>query len=191
MKKLFFTILIVIIISAFTGCSLFPSFNQPTQATETTSQETTQTETQKITTTDEFPTVDDDDNDDADSETYTEANGRWSVTLPEVWDELGDIIESSTDGIDYVRFVYEEAYEDYGAGHVFTIGTSDASNPYDVSSLPHGKEIYLDKNIQVFVEYPTDLQYGGADGSKISEQMIEYNKLKDTIDEIIDSLKVL
>ena len=204
MKRIFTLLIISIIIMSFAGCSMFPTFNKPTEATENTTQETTaeattQEETQKVTTTDEFPTVDeddddvDDDDDDTDADnvdTYTEPYGRWSVKLPEIWDELGDIVESNNNGIDYVSFVYEKAYEDYGAGRVFTICTTDADNPVDVSQLPHGEEIYLDKNIQIYVEYPTDVQYGGIDGSKMKEQKPEYDALKATVEDIIASLEV-
>ncbi len=195
MKKIVTLLIISIIIMSFAGCSLFPTFNKPTETTESTSKETSeettaQQDNQKVTTTDEFPTIDDDDDDDDGTETYTEPNGRWSVKLPEVWDELGDMVVSKSSGIDYVNFVYEKAYDDYGAGRVFAICTTDADNKVDVSQLPHGEEIYLDKNIQIYVEYPTDVQFGGIDGSKMEEQKPEYDALKSTIEDIIDSLEV-
>lgn len=192
MKKVFAIILSAVIMSlAFSGCSFFGIRFQPKTETESTSAQTTetttatqapQTTTQEIKTTDEFPTEDD-------SEEFIEPQGRWKVTLPDVWDSYGDIIVS--DKGDNVRFVYEEAYEEYGAGHVFTICTNKASDKEDMTNFPHAKEIYLDKNIQIYVMYPTDVQFGGIDGSKIDEQSEEYSALYNSVEDIIKSLEVL
>ena len=199
MKRLFaITLLTVLMLSVFTGCSSFPFAPTPTQPSETTqatsaetaaptetteAAETTQEETQKVTTTDEFPTEGDEE------EGYAEPQGRWSLDVPDSWYEYGDIIEESNGN--RVKFVYKKAYDEYGAGHVFTIFTKNASNAVDVTELPHAEELYLDDNIQIYVEYPTDVQFGGIDGSEIEEQAPEYGALSDMKDDIINSLEVL
>ena len=64
MKKIICAIIFVLIISVFVGCSKSEEPSQTsskaTKAVEETSEAETQANTQKITTTDEFPTVADD-----------------------------------------------------------------------------------------------------------------------------------
>ncbi|MBR1731205.1 MAG: hypothetical protein IJ725_02080 [Ruminococcus sp.] len=194
MKRLLtVSIISLLIIVMISGCSLFPAPQQPTQAAETSSKveetttgaQTSEEETQQgVKTTDEFPTEGDENED---TYTYTEPQGRWSVQVPNEWDEYGEIINLNGN----VRFVYKKAYEEYGAGHVFTICTKDALNKVDVTTYPRAEEIYLDSNIQVFVEYPTDVQFGGMDGSEMDEQAPEYSALSELEEEIIDSLEIL
>lgn len=201
MKKIIAAIFATILLATtFTGCFSVGNIPEPTQSISTTpsydDNEDIEDETEEETTVDEFPTYADDEDEEEDEDTdvssdtftYTEPQGRWSVEVPNVWNELGKIVERSDN---YIRFVYKKAYDDYGAGHVFTIGTASALDPYDVSQLPHGEEIYLDGVIQVYIEYPTDVQYGGLDGSDMATQSVEYGKLKDTINKIKDSLKIL
>lgn len=182
-----------VLVTAFSGCSLFTINVEPTKPSETAA-ETTQAETskpaetteatQKVNTTDEFPT----EGDDAEN-VFTEPNGRWKVTIPDVWYKYGEIKQSAKKN--YVKFVYKKASDEYGAGHVFTISTVDAADAVDVKQFPHAEEIYKDENIQIYVEYPTDVQFGGMDGSSIESDGPEYQALSETKDEIIDSLEVL
>ena len=64
MKKIICAIIFVLIISVFTGCSKSTEPSQTsskaTKSVEETTEAETQANTQKITTTDEFPTVADD-----------------------------------------------------------------------------------------------------------------------------------
>lgn len=204
MKKILALLLAAaMMIVVFTSCSCFLFTPAPTQAAETTSAteeetaeatETTQKATQKVTSTDEFPTEGDDDNDDNDDTDdneghFVEPQGRWRVEVPEIWDEYGDIVVTKNGNS--VKFVYKKAYEEYKAGHVFTICTTAASNKVDVTNYPHAEEIYLDKNIQIYVLYPTDVQYGGLDGSDMEKEAPEYNALYNTREDIIDSLEVI
>jgi hypothetical protein len=39
--------------------------------------------------------------------------------------------------------------------------------------------------------YPTDVQYGGLDGSDMEKEAPEYNALYNTREDIIDSLEVI
>lgn len=218
MKKIIAILsVITILATVFYGCGE----PKETTSTEATTQETTEietdTETDEITemetesdtteattSTDEFPTESNDNDDsnnsgdngnsddgtDTSSNNYTEPGKRWSANVPtNVWDTYGEILEDASKT--YVRFVYKKAYDEYQAGHVFTIYTVDAANKVDVSTYPHAEQIYLDDNIQIYVDYPTDVQYGGIDGSEIESQGKEYKKLKDTTSGIINSIKVL
>lgn len=64
MKKIICAIIFILVISAFAGCSKSEEPSQTsskaTKSVEETTEAETQTNTQKITTTDEFPTVADD-----------------------------------------------------------------------------------------------------------------------------------
>ncbi len=195
MKRIIAILAVMAMMTAvFAGCN-----NQeepkPTEATtqkvtETETEETTETEeetTEATTSTDEFPT--EADTTAADTNNYKEPQKRWSANVPSVWDKYGKIIEDPSGK--YVKFVYKKAYDEYQAGHVFTINTVSAANKVDVTQYPHAEEVYLDKNIQIYVMYPTDVQFGGIDGSEMDTQSVEYGKLKNTTDAIIDSLKVL
>ncbi len=194
-KALTITLAAVLITAIFSGCSCFGvqliRTTEPQETTAETTAETTEAlvsktekQTEDIKTTDEFPTEGEDENN------YTEPSGRWSVNVPEIWDKKGKIIESKYKKTDIVRFVYKKAYDEYEAGHVFSICTVSADKAVDVSTLPRAEEIYIDDNIQIYVDYPTDVQFGGIDGSEMESQGKEYNKLKNTVEDIIDSLNV-
>lgn len=200
MKRIIAILAVMAMLTAvFVGCN---NQEEP-KPTETTTQEITETETETdteevseteeetteaTTSTDEFPT-ETEETTVKDTNNYTEPQNRWSVNIPSVWDKYGKVIEDPSGK--YVKFVYKKAYDEYQAGHVFTINTVDAANKVDVTQYPHAEEVYLDKNIQIYVMYPTDVQFGGIDGSEMDTQSVEYGKLKNTTDVILDSLKVL
>lgn len=200
MKRIIAILAVMAMLTAvFVGCN---NQEEP-KPTETTTQEITETETETeteevseteeetteaTTSTDEFPT-ETEETTVVDTNNYTEPQNRWSVNIPSVWDKYGKVIEDPSGK--YVKFVYKKAYDEYQAGHVFTINTVDAANKVDVTQYPHAEEVYLDKNIQIYVMYPTDVQFGGIDGSEMDTQSVEYGKLKNTTDVILDSLKVL
>lgn len=123
--------------------------------------------------------------------TYTDPAGKYQLTVPAIWNETGLIkSETDVDGNEFVRFYYKAAY-DQGAGHVFSIGlVEDASKMVDVTQLPHAEEIFNDGSRQVFVIYPTDVQFApnsvqGTD--EFTKQQNEYSALSETKESIIAS----
>lgn len=192
-RLLILTMAAVLSLSLLAGCSKkssssssskksSTSVDTPTQKPAPTSQQETNSDTPSVVTRDEFPTEGDD-------SIFVEPNGKWSVKIPDEWYDYGSVIENYSDNS--VRFVYKKAYNDYGAGHVFTICTVDASSAEDVSTYPRAEELYRDSDIQIFVYYPTDVQFGGMDGSTVDEDGKEYRVLSDMADGIIGSLEVL
>ena len=152
--------------------------NEATEATETT--ETTEVqETTKV----QEPTTA---QAKADYKEYTDPKGRWSVKIPNDWYKYGDVIENE----DSVKFVYKKSYTEYGAGHVFTIFTVPVEEKVNVSDYPKGKELYIDNSIQVYVLYPTDVQFGGINGENFDTEKEEYKFLSNLREEIIDSFTV-
>ena len=121
---------------------------------------------------------------------YTEPNGYWQVTVPDIWSELGIIVEYKDGYNSCVKFAYEDAYND-GAGHVFTIVMCvNPSDFVDVENLPHAEELYRSPDFQVYVVYPTDVQFGVYDdpsSDRFQRQKEEYGELYDTREDIIDS----
>lgn len=123
--------------------------------------------------------------------TYTDPAGKYQLTVPAIWNETGFIkSDTDVDGNEFVRFYYKAAY-DQGAGHVFSIGlVEDASKMVDVTQLPHAEEIFNDGSKQVFVIYPTDVQFApnGEQGTaEFTKQQKEYTELSDTKESIIAS----
>ena len=124
---------------------------------------------------------------------YTDPSGAYQLDVPERWNDTGMIVAEENEGYEIVAFVYKDAYEQ-GAGRVFTIvKISDAANITDVSELPHAEELYNDGTMQVFVNYPTDVQFAPYDepGSAESDrQYEEYRVLSEMRDGIIGSFRI-
>lgn len=123
---------------------------------------------------------------------YSDPAGAYQVTVPEIWNNTGMIVEDEYDGNELVRFVYKDAYYE-GAGNVFTIVyVNNSANIIDVSNLPHGDELYNDGSEQIYVIYPTDVQFGVYEQpgtAEFNKQQAEYSALSATREDIIKSFR--
>lgn len=123
--------------------------------------------------------------------TYTDPAGVYQLTVPTIWNDTGLIAdETDVDGNECVRFFYKAAY-DQGAGHVFTVVlVRDPSKIVDITQLPHAEDIFNDGKMQVYVMYPTDVQFAPYDEpgtGDFNKQQAEYEALSKTRESIIDS----
>ena len=118
-------------------------------------------------------------------------DGLWRVTVPEIWHDKGLFVTLEDGHTLYMKFVLKDAYYE-GAGHVFTIATvSGSANFADVSYFPRADELYRDDEIQIYAEYPTDVQFGVYDdpsSDAFKQQQQDYQALAETKQGIIDSL---
>ena len=124
---------------------------------------------------------------------YNDPSGLYQLTVPVIWNATGLIVEDEYQGHEAVKFVYQDAYYQ-GAGRVFTvIYIDDPADFVDVTQWPHAEELFNNGSIQVFVDYPTDVQWGVYEQpgtSEFNKQQAEYNALKDTTRSILDSFTI-
>ena len=125
--------------------------------------------------------------------TYTDPAGIYQLTVPVIWNETGLIKEETdVDGNECVRFYYKASYEQ-GAGHVFSvILVDDPSKIIDVTQMPHSEDLFNDGKRQVYVMYPTDVQFAPYDepgSADFNKQQAEYSALYETRQGIIDSFR--
>ncbi len=126
---------------------------------------------------------------------YTDPDGEFTLTVPAIWNETGMILEEDDgSGHEMIRFVYKDAYYQ-GAGTVFSIVVIDDPSAFvDVTMLPHAEELYKDDSTQIFVNYPTDVQfsvYEQPGTAEFQRQQAEYTALNQTRQGVIDSFTKL
>jgi len=121
---------------------------------------------------------------------YTSPSGHWRVTVPNQWKKTGKIVEYIKDSVYTAQFVHRGAYAK-GAGHIFTIVTVEGTKNFvNVSQYPHAETIIKTGGVQVYVIYPTDVQFGvgvKAGSAAYKQQQREYQALANTRQSILDS----